>query len=166
MIEDVGEADTDSKDQGVTGGLVMAMKDMKVWLMMFVLCAYVVGLSFNAFFVSTTITQPRLQGNSLTCATANTHRNSWIRLRSNAPDEQPSLVVLLHCISDQCSPFGSYRREVLAHCGPNCWRLDWLHHLHVHSERRRPLRCPLPPGKLIRRVSLHWCTTLCGPNND
>lgn len=52
MIEDVGEADTDSKDQGVTGGLVMAMKDMKVWLMMFVLCAYVVGLSFNAFFVS------------------------------------------------------------------------------------------------------------------
>lgn len=58
MIEDVGEADTDSKELGVTGGLVMAMKDMKVWLMMFVLCAYVVGLSFNAFFVSALTPQP------------------------------------------------------------------------------------------------------------
>ncbi|KAI3393563.1 hypothetical protein diail_4154 [Diaporthe ilicicola] len=54
MIEDVGEADTDSKDQGVTGGLVMAMKDMRVWLMMITLCAYVVGLSFNAFFPTLT----------------------------------------------------------------------------------------------------------------
>ncbi|KAH8770000.1 major facilitator superfamily domain-containing protein [Diaporthe sp. PMI_573] len=54
MIEDVGEADTDSKDQGVTGGLVMAMKDIKVWLMMITLCAYVVGLSFNAFFPTLT----------------------------------------------------------------------------------------------------------------
>jgi hypothetical protein len=51
MIEDVGEADVDSKDQGATGGLVMAIKDYKVWLMMLTLCAYVVGLSFNAFFV-------------------------------------------------------------------------------------------------------------------
>lgn len=52
MIEDVGEADTDSKEQGTFEGLVMAMKDGKVWLMMFTLAAYVVGLSFNAFFVS------------------------------------------------------------------------------------------------------------------
>lgn len=52
MIEDVGEADTDSKDQGTMDGLIMAMKDGKVWLMMFVLAAFVVMLSFNAFFVS------------------------------------------------------------------------------------------------------------------
>lgn len=52
MLEDVGEADTDSKGQGELGGLIMAMKDPKVWLMMFTLTAYVVGLSFNAFFVS------------------------------------------------------------------------------------------------------------------
>lgn len=52
MIEDVGEADTDSKEQGASAGLIMAMKDFKVWLMMFTLTAYVVGLSFNAFFVS------------------------------------------------------------------------------------------------------------------
>lgn len=52
MIEDVGEADTDSKEQGESAGLIMAFKDFKVWLMMFTLAAYVVGLSFNAFFVS------------------------------------------------------------------------------------------------------------------
>lgn len=52
MLEDVGEADTDSKEQGAAGGLVLAMKDVRVWLMMFTLAAYVVGLSFNAFFVS------------------------------------------------------------------------------------------------------------------
>jgi MFS family permease len=52
MIEDVGEADTDSKDQGAAAGLIMAAKDSKVWLMMITLAAYVVGLSFNAFFVS------------------------------------------------------------------------------------------------------------------
>lgn len=52
MLEDVGEADADSKEQGVTGGLVLAFKDVGVWVMMFTLAAYVVGLSFNAFFVS------------------------------------------------------------------------------------------------------------------
>lgn len=52
MLEDVGEADTDSEEQGVAGGLILAVKDVRVWLMMFTLAAYVVGLSFNAFFVS------------------------------------------------------------------------------------------------------------------
>lgn len=52
MVEDVGEADTDSKEQGAAAGLFMAIKDTKVWLMMITLAAYVVGLSFNAFFVS------------------------------------------------------------------------------------------------------------------
>lgn len=52
MIEDVGEADTDSEEDGVFGGLIMALKDVKIHLMMLTLTAYVVGLSFNAFFVS------------------------------------------------------------------------------------------------------------------
>lgn len=52
MLEDVGEADTDSSGQGVFDGLIMCGKDIKVYLMMLTLTAYVVGLSFNAFFVS------------------------------------------------------------------------------------------------------------------
>jgi MFS family permease len=52
MIEDVGEADTDSADQGVFDGLTMALKDSKIYIMMLTFTAYVVGLSFNAFFVS------------------------------------------------------------------------------------------------------------------
>jgi hypothetical protein len=51
MTEDVGVADSDEPDQGVFTGLIMALKDAKVYLMMFTLTAYVVGLSFNAFFV-------------------------------------------------------------------------------------------------------------------
>lgn len=78
MIEDVGEADTDSKEQGVTGGLVMAMKDIKVWLMMITLCAYVVGLSFNAFFVSAILLRLRVLRQFADFATANTHRHAWI----------------------------------------------------------------------------------------
>ncbi|KOS17141.1 putative transporter [Escovopsis weberi] len=54
MFEDVGEADKDGSEQGVFDGLVMALKDIKVWLMMFTLTAYVVGLSFNAFFPTLT----------------------------------------------------------------------------------------------------------------
>ncbi|KAF3766175.1 MFS general substrate transporter [Cryphonectria parasitica EP155] len=56
MVEDVGEADADSKDQGVTDGLVLALKDAGVWVMMFTLMAYVIGLSFNAFFPTLTAT--------------------------------------------------------------------------------------------------------------
>jgi hypothetical protein len=52
MTEDVGVADSDEPNQGVFTGLIMALKDAKVYLMMFTLTAYVVGLSFNAFFVS------------------------------------------------------------------------------------------------------------------
>lgn len=51
MTEDVGVADSD-EGQTVFSGLIMALKDTKVYLMMFTLTAYVVGLSFNAFFVS------------------------------------------------------------------------------------------------------------------
>lgn len=46
MLEDVGEADEDSKDQGPFDGLKMAVKDYKIYVMMFTFTAYVVG-TFN-----------------------------------------------------------------------------------------------------------------------
>ena len=52
MTEDVGEADTDSVEDGVFGGFLMVVKDVKVYVMMLVFTAYTLGLSFNAFFVS------------------------------------------------------------------------------------------------------------------
>lgn len=54
MEEDVGEADTDSETQGAFEGLKMALTDYKIYVMMFSLTAYVVGLSFNAFFPTLT----------------------------------------------------------------------------------------------------------------
>lgn len=51
MTEDVGEADADSADQGAFDGLLMALRDAKIYIMMLTFTAYVVGLSFNAFFV-------------------------------------------------------------------------------------------------------------------
>ncbi|KAI1413908.1 MFS general substrate transporter [Hypoxylon sp. FL1857] len=54
MIEDVGEADVDGANQGVFDGLIMAVKDIKIYLMMLTFTAYVVGLSFNAFFPTLT----------------------------------------------------------------------------------------------------------------
>lgn len=52
ILEDVGEADIDSDKQSLFAGLIMALKDFKIYIMMLPLTAYVVGLSFNAFFVS------------------------------------------------------------------------------------------------------------------
>jgi hypothetical protein len=52
MTEDVGEADIDAEGQGPWDGLLMAVKDFKIYIMMITFTAYVVGLSFNAFFVS------------------------------------------------------------------------------------------------------------------
>ncbi|KAL8376176.1 hypothetical protein RB595_007333 [Gaeumannomyces hyphopodioides] len=54
MTEDVGEADLDSSEQGVFDGLVMTLKDFKVYLLCLVLTAYVIGLSFNAYFPTLT----------------------------------------------------------------------------------------------------------------
>jgi len=56
MTEDVGEADADSEEQGVFDGLIMAVKDAKIYVLMLTFTAYVVGLSFNAFFPSLTTT--------------------------------------------------------------------------------------------------------------
>jgi MFS family permease len=54
MTEDVGEADADSAEQGPLDGLYMAVKDLKIYVMMLTFTAYVVGLSFNAFFPTLT----------------------------------------------------------------------------------------------------------------
>jgi hypothetical protein len=59
MTEDVGEADVDSEEQGPFDGLKMALKDVKIYIMMLTFTAYVVGLSFNAFFVSSHTVQPK-----------------------------------------------------------------------------------------------------------
>lgn len=56
MTEDVGEADEDSAEQSVFSGLIMAVKDTKIYVMMLTFTAYVVGLSFNAFFPTLTRT--------------------------------------------------------------------------------------------------------------
>ncbi|KAF4506631.1 hypothetical protein G6O67_006696 [Ophiocordyceps sinensis] len=54
MTEDVGEADADSAAQGVFDGLFLALRDAKIYIMMLTFTAYVVGLSFNAFFPTLT----------------------------------------------------------------------------------------------------------------
>lgn len=56
MTEDFGEADVDSAEQSPLAGLYMCLKDYKIYLMMFAFTAYVIGLSFNAFFPSLTQT--------------------------------------------------------------------------------------------------------------
>ncbi|ATY64672.1 Major facilitator superfamily transporter [Cordyceps militaris] len=55
IVEDVGELDTDA-NMGPTEGLKMALKDVKIYVMMLTFTSYVVGLSFNAFFPSLTQT--------------------------------------------------------------------------------------------------------------
>lgn len=50
ILEDVGELDSDS-NLSATAGLKMALKDVKIYVMMLTFTSYVVGLSFNAFFV-------------------------------------------------------------------------------------------------------------------
>ncbi|KAF5017818.1 hypothetical protein F66182_10232 [Fusarium sp. NRRL 66182] len=54
MIEDVGEADLDGEGDSAFSGLSMALKDVKIYIMMLTFTTYVVGLSFNAFFPSLT----------------------------------------------------------------------------------------------------------------
>jgi MFS family permease len=49
-------ADEDSAEQTPWAGLIMAVKDLKIYVMMLTFTAYVVGLSFNAFFPSLTKT--------------------------------------------------------------------------------------------------------------
>lgn len=100
MIEDVGEADTDGEELGAFGGLLMALKDMKIYVMMLTFTAYVVGLSFNAFFVSRFISKPNWHP-LLTHFTAYPHWHSRIRICSDSADERSSLGFLLYCLGDQ-----------------------------------------------------------------
>jgi hypothetical protein len=72
MTEDVGLADVDPEGLGTFGGLTMALKDIKVYIMCIVFTTYVIGLSFNAYFVCdklgylTTISANTLSQPSLT----------------------------------------------------------------------------------------------------
>lgn len=56
ITEDVGEADVDDANQSPLAGLYMCVKDYKIYLMMLTFTAYVIGLSFNAFFPTLTQT--------------------------------------------------------------------------------------------------------------
>jgi hypothetical protein len=56
MTEDVGEVDQDSAEQSPFAGLFMAIKDVKIYVLMITFTAYVTGLSFNAYFPSLTKT--------------------------------------------------------------------------------------------------------------
>ncbi|POR39773.1 Major facilitator superfamily transporter [Tolypocladium paradoxum] len=94
MFEDVGEADKDAADQGAFDGLLMALSDVKIYVMMLTSTAYVVGLSFNAFFVSLSWFQLRLNGHT-DSTTAHPHRHSWLRLRSYTVDELPPVGLLV-----------------------------------------------------------------------
>ena len=106
MTEDVGVADSDEPDQSVFTGLIMALKDTKVYLMMFTLTAYVIGLSFNAFFVSSSLPfftlRPERLTNVFLCAiTAHAHRHPGLRLRPYPSHERAALGVRLLGLVDQ-----------------------------------------------------------------
>ena len=95
MVEDVGEADVDSEGQGPWDGLFMAGKDIKIYLMMLTFTAYVVGLSFNAFFVSSS---PVLSSCPLSDRIlAEPYGNPGIWLRAYAAHERPTMGAFLSC---------------------------------------------------------------------
>ncbi|KAG9032866.1 hypothetical protein FS837_002614 [Tulasnella sp. UAMH 9824] len=56
MAEEVGESDHDTKEESIWTGLILAVKDWRVWFMSLALTAQVVGLSFNAYFPTLTAT--------------------------------------------------------------------------------------------------------------
>jgi MFS family permease len=100
MVEDVGEADEDSREEGAFYGLKLAVKDIKIYIMMLTFTAYVVGLSFNAFFVS----QSRLEikcATLLTDKTAQFDPDAWIRLRSHSSHECAPMGLFLYCLGHQ-----------------------------------------------------------------
>lgn len=113
MLEDVGEADTDSNGQGAFDGLIMCGKDIKVYLMMLTLTAYVVGLSFNAFFVSTSQirAQESLHEDVLIISTANLDWYPRLCLRSHPSHERPSVGLCLSHLSRCLMERRSYARE-------------------------------------------------------
>jgi hypothetical protein len=97
MQEDVGEADTDSDDQGAFDGLIMALKDIKIYVLMFSLTAYVVGLSFNAFFVS----EATCRHSDDTNSAANPYRYPRLQLRTYSAHECSTMGLFRDCLDDQ-----------------------------------------------------------------
>lgn len=151
MIEDVGEADTDSEELGAFGGLLMALKDTKIYVMMLTFTAYVVGLSFNAFFVSCFILKTNWDP-LLTRITAYPHGYSRIRICSDFADERSSLGFLLHCLGHQRMARRQNTRKVLAHSRPNLNGSCWFRHLHGHQQRRSSLRRTVLTGWFLCRI--------------
>lgn len=100
IMEDVGEADTDSEDQSPYSGLIMVLKDFKIYVMMLSLTAYVVGLSFNAFFVRS-LPDPSTCS-VLTLVIAYPHRHPRVQLRTYPTHECSPLGFLLHRLPHQC----------------------------------------------------------------
>ncbi|WVR09758.1 hypothetical protein IAU60_006834 [Kwoniella sp. DSM 27419] len=56
MLEDVGEVDADSSEEKWYSGLVMALSDWKIYILMLSLTSCVTGLSFNIYFPTLTKT--------------------------------------------------------------------------------------------------------------
>lgn len=108
MIEDVGEKDEDADGQGTFGGLFMALKDYKMYLMSLTFTAYVVGLSFNAFFVSSMWPLTRnyiyLIQNMLTIFKAYSHQDTRLQLRANSAHERSSMGLLMYRVFVCCPP--------------------------------------------------------------
>ncbi|KAF8439017.1 major facilitator superfamily domain-containing protein, partial [Boletus edulis BED1] len=56
MAEDVGEADQDSSETTIFDGFKLAIRDVKVWIFVFISCFQSVGTSFGNFFPTLTKT--------------------------------------------------------------------------------------------------------------
>ncbi|KIY63734.1 MFS general substrate transporter [Cylindrobasidium torrendii FP15055 ss-10] len=56
LADDAGEADRDHKDESLFGGLILAVKDVRVWVFAILNVAQLLGLSFVNFFPTLTAT--------------------------------------------------------------------------------------------------------------
>ncbi|KAG8221321.1 MFS general substrate transporter [Butyriboletus roseoflavus] len=56
LAEDAGEADQDSADTTIFDGFKLAIRDIKVWVFMFITCSQLLGLSYINFFPTLTAT--------------------------------------------------------------------------------------------------------------
>lgn len=97
MIEDVGEVDRDSEEDGIFSGLVMAFKDWKIWLMVLASFLFVLGLTFNAYFVSHH--GAIILSDLLTKMAADLDADSWLFLRAHSDDVCPAMDVLRNRVS-------------------------------------------------------------------
>lgn len=113
MVEDVGEADADAADQGPFDGLIMALKDVKIYLMMLTFTAYVVGLSFNAYFVCVSLLElrPSPKPDFANSSSAHVDRDAGLRLCAHSPHELSALGVLMHCLPGCGLELGSHPGE-------------------------------------------------------